>query len=212
MEKLTVRNLLVESKIRDNLTLQVERLNELSGELKELTENYKTMTGLMESNDYLTESETSLKEAIRLFKLARKSLNEAKEHDEDLVKVNESVKFANKCMNDIEDLVEYEVKSYMHEALDLVESAEKKSLNEGVEYEDVFFAQGDDADEILEIIQQKGERAALEYMKQWHYPGEHMTRSEPGHGADDETFEKDGYILSYNPRIGYAGLVYRQED
>lgn len=126
MEKLTVRNLLVESKISDNLKLQVERLNTLSGELRELTENYKTMTGLMESNDFLTESETSLKEAVRLFKLARRSLNEAKDESNNLVKVNESVKFASKCMNDIEDLVEYEIKGYMHEALDLVESAEKK--------------------------------------------------------------------------------------
>lgn len=211
MNKLTVRDLLIESKIDTNLDTQTERLNDLSPKLKELIGNFKTMLGVMESNEFLEESGASLKESVRLFKLARRSLNEAK-NEPDLVKVSEAVTFAHRCMNDIESLVEFEVKEYMHEALDVLEESEKKNLKESVEYEDVFFAQGEEADEILEIIDQKGERAALEYMKQWHYPGEHMTRAEPGHGSDDKIFEKDGYILSYNTRIGYVGLSYRQED
>lgn len=211
MENLTVRDLLVESKISENLQTEVDRLNYLKESLKEFTENYKTMVGIMEGNEFLKESESGLKEAVRLFKVARKSLSEAKEGT-DLATVNENVRVAHKCLNDIENLIEYEVSGYMHEALDVLEEAEKRSLNESVEYEDVFFAQEHEADDILEIIQNKGEAAAIDYLKQWHYPGEHATRSEPGHGSDDETFEKDGYILSYNPRIGYVGLVYRQED
>lgn len=81
----------------------------------------------------------------------------------------------------------------------------------GDRYENVAFAQGDDAVEPLEILNNNGPEAALEYMKQWHYPGEHDGNKELGHGTEDETFEKDGYILSWNSRLGYIGLEYDTE-
>jgi hypothetical protein len=75
-------------------------------------------------------------------------------------------------------------------------------------YEDVVFLQGDDAFQPLEILDSKGADAALEYLKQWHYPGEHMGSQELGHGSSDETYEKDGYVMSWNSRLGYIGLQY----
>ncbi len=78
-------------------------------------------------------------------------------------------------------------------------------------YENVVFMQGDDAFQPLEILDSDGPEAALEYLKQWHYPGEHEGSNELGHGTSDEIFEKDGYIMSWNPRIGYIGLQYDLE-
>lgn len=75
-------------------------------------------------------------------------------------------------------------------------------------YEDVVFMQGQEADKPLKILSDQGEDAALEYLKQWHEPGSHMGKSELGHGTQDYTYEKDGYIMAWNPRIGYIGLSY----
>ena len=75
-------------------------------------------------------------------------------------------------------------------------------------YENVTFAQGDDANEPLEILNTQGEDAALEYLKQWHDFGNHEGTDQLGAGTSDQTFEKDGYIMSYNPSLGYIGLQY----
>jgi len=78
-------------------------------------------------------------------------------------------------------------------------------------YEDVVFMQGDEAEEPLNILKSAGPEAAVEYLKQWHNPGQGMGSNELNHGASDKTFEKDGYILSWNPHIGYIGLQYDSE-
>jgi mannose-6-phosphate isomerase-like protein (cupin superfamily) len=75
-------------------------------------------------------------------------------------------------------------------------------------FENVVFLQGDEAYDALERLDREGEDAALEYLKQWHYPGEHEGASEEGHGTDDKVYRKDGYVMSWNPRIGYIGLQY----
>jgi hypothetical protein len=75
-------------------------------------------------------------------------------------------------------------------------------------YEDVVFLQGDEAYEPLERLDREGPDAALEYLKQWHYPGEHQGSQVLGHGSEDKTYEKDGYIMSWNPRLDYIGLQY----
>lgn len=73
----------------------------------------------------------------------------------------------------------------------------------------VFFQIGDEADEILNIIDDDGPEAAIEYAAQWHYPGEHETAAEMGHGSADNVFHSDdGYILSWNTGLGYAGLEF----
>jgi hypothetical protein len=96
----------------------------------------------------------------------------------------------------------------------LFEMFEKVSgvkLNESTDqdkYENVVFMQGDEADEALEILNNKGEDAALEYLKQWHDYGNHEGSNELGAGTSDDTFEKDGYIMAYNQPLGYIGLQY----
>ena len=86
-----------------------------------------------------------------------------------------------------------------------------KEINESIDtdnYESVIFLDGSEADEAFEILNNDGEYAAMEYLKQWHDYGNHMGQQELGHGTSDETYEKDGYIMSWNSRIGYIGLEY----
>lgn len=78
-------------------------------------------------------------------------------------------------------------------------------------YEDVIFMQGEEADEAMEIMNNEGKDAAMEYLKQWHQPGNHMGRNEPGHGNQDKTYSKDGYIMAWNPYLPYIGLTYDTE-
>ena len=78
------------------------------------------------------------------------------------------------------------------------------------EIERIVFMQGDGADEALSRLDEEGIDGALEYLKSWHYPGEHETSEETSAGTSDHTHETDdGYILTWNNRIGYIGLEYR---
>jgi len=75
-------------------------------------------------------------------------------------------------------------------------------------YEDVVFMQGEEADEPLEILRNQGEDAAMQYLMQWHSPGQHMGSQELGHGSSDQTYEKDGYTMAWNFPLNYIGLQY----
>jgi len=75
-------------------------------------------------------------------------------------------------------------------------------------YEDVVFMQGEEADEPLEILKTQGEDAAIQYLMQWHDSGNHMGSQELGHGSNDQTYEKDGYHMSWNFPLNYIGLAY----
>lgn len=87
----------------------------------------------------------------------------------------------------------------------------KKSQQDG-RYEEVVFIQNqDEAEEPLRILDEQGRDAALEYLKQWHYPGEHMRTDTIGAGSSDDVYEKDGYIMVWNNQLGYIGLEYDTE-
>lgn len=79
-------------------------------------------------------------------------------------------------------------------------------------YEQVVYLQGEEANEAMDILNNEGKDAAMEYLKQWHQPGIHMGSNEPGHGTEDKTYEKDGYIMAWNPYLPYIGLVYDTEN
>ena len=79
----------------------------------------------------------------------------------------------------------------------------------GTVYEQVVFMQDHEAEEALRILDEQGEYAAVKYLAQWHFPGEHMTSEEPSRGAADDYFEDDhGYVLTWNTGLGYIGLEY----
>lgn len=92
-------------------------------------------------------------------------------------------------------------------------NAKPETLDEayGDRYEQIVFMQGHEADEAMDILNNDGEEAAMEYLKQWHYPGEHDGSDTTGKGTMDKTFEKDGYTMMWNPYLPYIGLVYDTE-
>lgn len=73
-------------------------------------------------------------------------------------------------------------------------------------YESIVFMQGEEADEPLKILEEQGEEAALEFLKQWDYGEGGETYNENPAGADDDEYRSGNYIMSYNTRIGTIGL------
>ena len=75
------------------------------------------------------------------------------------------------------------------------------------QYQRIVFAQGEDADEPLRILDEQGEAAAVEYLSQWDCgDGGGEVMDEPASGEADDVYEDEHYRLSYNTRLGYIGL------
>lgn len=105
------------------------------------------------------------------------------------------------------NLLEYSVPS---DEIRIKENMIKEFFGEDPEqYEEIVYLQGDKADEALDILSVEGDDAAMEFLKQWHYPGEHQVSNTKSAGTTDKTYEKDGYILTYNMPLGYIGLEYK---
>ena len=69
-------------------------------------------------------------------------------------------------------------------------------------FENIVLCQGDDATEPLEILSERGQEVAIEYLRQWHDPGHHEVRDRPSYGQWDNMYERWGYILTWNWRLG----------
>lgn len=76
----------------------------------------------------------------------------------------------------------------------------------------IFFAEGDDATELLDLLEEEGEAAVID-----HIVGSKLEDLDPEdtpepEDEDDVVFEHDdGYILVFNPRIERVWL-YERED
>ena len=81
-----------------------------------------------------------------------------------------------------------------------------------VRYTDIVFMDGEEGARILDIINEKGEIAAVEYLTQWDYGEAGETRTELGAGSHDTRFDHDGYALTYNQDLGYAALARIEEN
>jgi len=80
----------------------------------------------------------------------------------------------------------------------------------GEEYEDVVFLQGDEADQYLKMIEEQGAEETIRVLaSNFYHPGEHSKQKGNPAGSSDKTFtSQDGkFILSWNERLGYVGLV-----
>ena len=60
---------------------------------------------------------------------------------------------------------------------------------------------------VIDFIDADNLEEALEYLKQWHYPGEHMINSHKLH-LQGEYYIKDGYILNINQGLGIIDLAF----
>lgn len=84
----------------------------------------------------------------------------------------------------------------------------------------VVFLQGAKADEVLDLIDVEGVQAGIAHLAQWDF-GDETTGAAFGNGEVydelpagqwDRSFEADGYVLTYNPQMGYVGLVREHPD
>ena len=85
-------------------------------------------------------------------------------------------------------------------------------------YHSIVFLSGDEATEPLEILDQRGEDAAIEYLAQWDYGGEieHSPSTEKPWGTADRVYKTDAgdgqtYFLTWSSRQGYIGLTRGKE-
>ena len=83
----------------------------------------------------------------------------------------------------------------------------------------VVFLQGEQADQVLDLIQREGTTAGIEHLKQWDY-GQETTDAAlanghvydtPPVGSFDRTVTEGEYTLSYEPALGHVSL-YRAYD
>ena len=75
------------------------------------------------------------------------------------------------------------------------------------QYGDIIFLQDDQANEVMNILREKGEDAAMDYLSQWDYGDVGEVRDEIPAGNADEKYERGEYIMHYNTPLGYAGLI-----
>ena len=76
--------------------------------------------------------------------------------------------------------------------------------------ERIIFFQGDDANEYLDLLDRKGERAAVKQLMEYWQPGNHDLAHELSAGSSDyqEFIKVDGieFVLTYNTNLNYIGL------
>jgi hypothetical protein len=74
-------------------------------------------------------------------------------------------------------------------------------------YENVFFAMGEEATELLDMLDEKGPEATLDYIGDIAFqPGKHDMSPELAAGKSDNVYREGAFILSWNPKMGYIGL------
>ena len=73
-------------------------------------------------------------------------------------------------------------------------------------YANIVFVRDSEADEPLEILNNLGVGAAVEYLAQWDFNEYWDISDGPGMGTSDRSAEHNGYLLTYNTRLGYIGL------
>ena len=74
-------------------------------------------------------------------------------------------------------------------------------------YLEIVFIQNEEAETPLKILEEQGEDAAMNYLRQWDYSdddGEIYDRN-PG-GSGDSAYRKGNYVMTYNTSLGYIGL------
>jgi hypothetical protein len=74
-------------------------------------------------------------------------------------------------------------------------------------YEQIIFLQDNEADHALNILKLDGKDEAMDYLMQLDNGDSVETSEDPGFGASDKTYERDGYIMAWNAPLGYISLV-----
>lgn len=74
-------------------------------------------------------------------------------------------------------------------------------------YLEIVFIQNEEAETPLKILEEQGEDAAMNYLRQWDYGDEdgEIYDENPG-GSSDSVYRKGNYVMTYNTSLGYVGL------
>jgi hypothetical protein len=115
---------------------------------------------------------------------------------------------------DLWDFFEEEIEDAMNEAKKnptrkrSAKKIRRMSEASGTVYANVVYMQGSEADEVLDIIDQKGEKAGLKHLEQWDYGDYHdIHKSDPTRSLRGyDKYETKNYIMTYNTRLGDVGL------
>ena len=83
-------------------------------------------------------------------------------------------------------------------------------------YEEVIFidevVDPEDYETWLDLMDNGDEYGAMEFLKTWHYFGEHPTRTDPGFGWGDNYYTDDDYTMAWNDRLKCVSLVFRVDE
>ena len=74
-------------------------------------------------------------------------------------------------------------------------------------YMEIVFMQGENAEEVLTILEAQGEESAMEFLLQWENGDDNgeIYDQNPG-GSCDSVYQRGDYIMTYNLSLGYIGL------
>lgn len=81
-----------------------------------------------------------------------------------------------------------------------------------VQYGDIVFLEGSEAEEILNIIDKQGEAAGLEYLEQWDYGDVGEVRDQEPWGSNDRVYQEGDLVMSYNDNNASVGLTRILDD
>ncbi len=77
-----------------------------------------------------------------------------------------------------------------------------------MKYECIIFIQGDGAEEVMDIIEEHGEEAGMNYLSEYDYgEGEIEELPEPPWGRADEQYWDNDYVMTYNYGLSYVSLT-----
>ena len=112
--------------------------------------------------------------------------------------------------NSLEDAKKYvdEYSGPSEEKINLYRHGMMENENNYDRYERIVTLQDHEADHALNILKHDGVDDALDYLMQWDNGGSGETSDEAGFGSSDKTYERDGYILSWNAPLGYISLTH----
>lgn len=83
-------------------------------------------------------------------------------------------------------------------------------------YASIVFMQGDEANEPLAILDEKGPKEAINFLAQWDFgtESEHDVRENIGNGTYDHIARFGDFILTWNRSLNYIGLtrIINEED
>lgn len=126
-ENISVRNLLLESRIDSSFQKELDNFTNISEKLQSLKKVSETLHTLEESSEVLTESkqvsDDLFKDSLRIFKNIKQKLREARDTNDLNIRRNRT-KISSELLEDLKILVN-DIEDNLYESVDKIEKLEK---------------------------------------------------------------------------------------